>query len=219
MFHLVDLVPTLLHLARPDSLPASSDVLDGLDQWNALAGRAPSPRKIMIYNIDDNFVPAVLNGPEVPSKFQIALREDNFKLIWGQPKMLHRSYREAKKMTGGLTKSQQILELYNLNKDPEERNNVAKKRYDVVLRLKNIALNYYRSMIPPRFMGLQTTNQVLDESSDYGGVSGWCRAVLQTTCAPVNDQQVLGSSFSSSSSMMELFYGTVPGVLDQRVTC
>ena len=47
-------------------------------------------------------------------------------------------------MTGGLAKSQQILELYNLNKDPEERNNVAKMRYDVVLRLKNIALNYYR---------------------------------------------------------------------------
>ena len=47
-------------------------------------------------------------------------------------------------MTGGLARSQQILELYNLNKDPEERNNVAKMRYDVVLRLKNIALNYYR---------------------------------------------------------------------------
>ena len=47
-------------------------------------------------------------------------------------------------MTGGVARSQQILELYNLNKDPEERNNVANKRYDVVLRLKNIALNYYR---------------------------------------------------------------------------
>ena len=47
-------------------------------------------------------------------------------------------------MTGGVARSQQILELYNLNKDPEERNNVANKRYDVVLRLKNIALNCYR---------------------------------------------------------------------------
>jgi len=220
MFHLVDLVPTLLHLARPDSLPASSDGLDGLDQWNALAGRAPSPRTIMIYNIDDNFVPAVLNGPEVQPKFQIALREDNFKLIWGQPKMLHRSYRDAKKMTGGVARSQQILELYNLNKDPEERNNVANKRYDVVLRLKNIALNYYRSMIPPRFMGLQTTNQVLDESSDYGGVSGWCRAVVETTCGPVQtDSFSSGWTGRGQRSMMELFYGTIPGVLDPRVIC
>lgn len=225
MFHLVDLVPTVLHLASLGSLTASNEGLDGLDQWNALVGQESSPRKIMIYNIDDNFVPAVLNGPQVQPKFQIALRDDNFKLIWGQPKMLHRSYREAKKMTGGLARSQQILELYNLNKDPEERNNVAKMRYDVVLRLKNIALNYYRSMIPPRFMGLQTTNQVLDESSDYGGVSGWCLAVIQTTCGPVNDYQVSNSSSSSrlagrsQGSMMELFYGTIPGVLDPRVVC
>ena len=49
-------------------------------------------------------------------------------------------------MTGGLARSQQILELYNLNKDPEEMNNLATLRYDVVLRLKNIALNYYRQV-------------------------------------------------------------------------
>ena len=90
MFHLVDLVPTLLHLASLGSLTAANEGLDGLDQWNALVGQEPSPRKIMIYNIDDNFVPAVLNGPEVQPKFQIALRENNFKLIWGSPKMLHR---------------------------------------------------------------------------------------------------------------------------------
>lgn len=45
---------------------------------------------------------------------------------------------------GGLVGSQQTLELYNLSKDPEERHNLASMRYDVVLRLKNIALNYYR---------------------------------------------------------------------------
>ena len=104
---MVDLVPTVLHLASLGSLTASNEGLDGLDQWNALVGQESSPRKIMIYNIDDNFVPAVLNGPQVQPKFQIvkqcwrlkliiefikfqALRDDNFKLIWGQPKMLHR---------------------------------------------------------------------------------------------------------------------------------
>ena len=34
--------------------------------------------------------------------------------------------------------------------------------------------------------------EVLDESSDYGGVSGWCRAVVETTCGPVQTD-----SFSS----------------------
>ena len=71
MFHLVDLVPTLLHLATQGDFTASNQGLDGLDQWNALVGLEPSPRRIMIYNIDDNFVPAVLNGPEVQPKFQI----------------------------------------------------------------------------------------------------------------------------------------------------
>jgi len=47
---------------------------------------------------------------------------------------------------GGLVASQQTLELYNLDDDPEERNNVAKERFNVVLRLKNIALNYYRQV-------------------------------------------------------------------------
>ena len=54
-----------------------------------------------------------------------------------------RSYREAKLM-GGMGSGEQVLELYNLEKDPEERNNVANIRQSVVLRLKNIALNYYR---------------------------------------------------------------------------
>ena len=73
-------------------------------------------------------------------------------------------------MTGGLARSQQILELYNLNKDPEERNNVAKMRYDVVLRLKNIALNYYRHV---RFFGciillISWYSQGYDTSQVYG---------------------------------------------------
>ena len=38
----------------------------------------------------------------------------------------------------------QVLELYNLNKDPRERRNLATRRPEVVLRLKNIGLNYYR---------------------------------------------------------------------------
>lgn len=217
MFHLVDLVPTLLHLATAGTPSRTKGGLDGLDQWPALLGSESPPRKFMIYNMDDNFVPAVLNGPQVQPKFQIALREESFKLIWGQPRMLHRSYRDAK-MMGGLVSSEQTLELYNLDKDPEERDNVARERVDLVLRLQNMALNYYRYMIPPRFMGLQTTNQVLDEKSDYGGLSGWCRAVVETTCGPV-DSQTIYREGRHQRSMIELFYGTLPDVLDQRLMC
>ena len=38
----------------------------------------------------------------------------------------------------------EVLELYNLARDPGERHNLATRRWETVLRLKNIALNYYR---------------------------------------------------------------------------
>ena len=83
------MLPTLLHLAG-SSQEKNNQKLDGLDQWSALTGHSRPPRKIMVYNIDDNLVPAVLNGPNMQPQFQIAVRENNFKLIWGQQKMLHR---------------------------------------------------------------------------------------------------------------------------------
>ena len=46
-------------------------------------------------------------------KFQIGVREGDYKLVWGQPSALHRSYREAKE-EGGLTIQRPVLELYNL---------------------------------------------------------------------------------------------------------
>ena len=42
-----------------------------------------------MYNIDDNLVPAVLDGPRVQPRFQVAVREGSFKLVWGQAAMLH----------------------------------------------------------------------------------------------------------------------------------
>ena len=77
----------------------------------------------------------------------------------------------------------EVLELYNLARDPGERHNLATRRWETVLRLKNIALNYYRwvhvqhrclhtasfniqspavsrELVPPRFLGLQTTKHV-----------------------------------------------------------
>ena len=43
-----------------------------------------------------------------------------------------------------------MLELYNLARDPGERHNLATRRWETVLRLKNIALNYYRWVHRPR---------------------------------------------------------------------
>ena len=212
LFHMVDVLPTLLHWAGVDRMTG----IDGFNHWYSMYANSKSPRKTMIYNIDDNFVPAVLNGPAIRPKFQISVREDDFKLVWGQPKMLHRSYRDAKS-DGGLVLDSQVLELYNLEKDPTESHNIANQRVDMVLKLKNFALNHYRDLIPPRFMGLQTTNQVLDSKSDFGGLSGWCRAVVKTACGPLEKSSYYRGL--QVNDMAELFYGTVPGTLDTRTFC
>ena len=87
-----------------------------------------------------------------------------------------RSYRKAK-AAGDSGPGKQVLELYNLERDPGERHNLATRRPEVVIRLRDLALNYYRSaathqqpgsdgclffreLVPPRFLGLQTTKHV-----------------------------------------------------------
>ena len=90
LFHSVDILPTILSLVSGTQARTQTSGLDGVSQWAALLGRTPPPRHTMVYNIDDNMVYNILNGPRTDPVFQIAVREDNFKLIWGQPKMLHR---------------------------------------------------------------------------------------------------------------------------------
>ena len=83
---MVDILPTMLSLASK-----STDFdLDGMDHVKSLLGQAPSPRTMMVYNIDNMMVPSVLSVRSSVPHFQIALRQDNFKLIWGDAKMLHR---------------------------------------------------------------------------------------------------------------------------------
>ena len=87
LFHLVDVLPTLTN-SREDNMIKSS--IDGINQWSAISGASPAPRHVMVYNIDDDLVPTVLKGPHFTPKFQIVIREDNYKLIWGQSRMMHR---------------------------------------------------------------------------------------------------------------------------------
>ena len=66
-------------------------------------------------------------------------------------------------------------------------------------------------------MGLQTTNQVLDEDADFGGLSGWCRAVVSTNCGPLGRKRSYRDL--GDSDMAGLFYGTVPGRAENTSFC
>ena len=37
--------------------------------------------------------------------------------------------------------------------------------------------------------------QVLDHEADFGGLTGWCRAVVDTKCSPIDQQVILTPSW------------------------
>ena len=67
LMHMIDFLPTFLHLSGHDDVPG----LDGVNQWDAILNDRASPRTWMVYNIDDVFVPTILAGPVMYQKFQV----------------------------------------------------------------------------------------------------------------------------------------------------
>ena len=84
---MVDILPTIMSMVSNKNTDAN---LDGVNHFESLLGQIPPPRHLMVYNIDNMMVPSVLNVRSSTPHFQIALRQDNYKLIWGDAKMLHR---------------------------------------------------------------------------------------------------------------------------------
>ena len=58
--------------------------------------------------------------------------------------MLHRTYRKNERPQAS------VLELYDLQRDPEERDNIARSNREMVRYLKGFALHEYRNMVPPK---------------------------------------------------------------------
>ena len=72
------------------------------------------------------------------------MREGNFKLIWGRKSMLSRNYRNIRNRS-----PEEEVELYNLETDPGETENIADSHPDVVEDLKQFGISNYEAMVPP----------------------------------------------------------------------
>ena len=113
--------------------------------------------------------------------------------------MLARNYRKVRNRS-----PEKEVELYNLETDPGETENIADSHPDVVEDLKQFGISNYEAMVPPA-MGFHNwalvslaptclqfmyafSIQVPTSTSKHGSDTGWCRAVTKTECTATNEE-------------------------------
>jgi len=115
LIHITDWFPTLLRLAGHNLTTKT----DGVDLWAAVTSGGKSARTSMVYNIDMD---------DQSETFQLAVRYNSWKLIWGQTK----EFRPHRKQSGELS-------LFNLADDPYEEKDLAKVRVKKLENMKQLA--------------------------------------------------------------------------------
>ncbi|CAL1291149.1 unnamed protein product [Larinioides sclopetarius] len=143
LFHAVDWFPTLLHAAGAESVSG----IDGIDQWDVISEDAEAVRHEIVYNIYDSDSP------------RAAIRIENYKLIEGFPGKpsdwiapqdgsLIRSVHCRLKKNDTLENATEFLRLYDLERDPLERFNIAKSFPRIVEKLKSRIEDLKVNMVP-----------------------------------------------------------------------
>ena len=147
----MDWYPTLLTLAGVSSSDIDDTGTDGVDMWPLLT-HDTSVRSSFVYNIDID---------DESDAFQFAVRSGSYKLMLGNPKELKQTRK----------KREDIL-LFNLDNDPEEKFNLAKKEPKTVIKLKNVIKLYVEGVK----MAFQPNAPNLGYPRYHQGVleSGWC---------------------------------------------
>ena len=174
LFHMVDWAATLTKLSGAVELPKD---LDSLDQGGGIWKGEASPRSEMVYNVDEGGLPGITGKQE--SKWQVAVRRGDFKLILGAVGMIKRDGSSKNSL------KTRVRELYNLARDPNEENNLLLRSSNSFYQRKGEELEEWsrrlaEEMSPVNF-GLSSD---LGLPKNLGGVigSGWCRAVTQNFC-------------------------------------
>merc|ERR1719342_1185595 len=103
MMHLVDWVPTLLQAA---GVKPPKD-LDGVSMWDSISNNITSKRNTIVHNIDED---------PIDNTLQATIMHNNYKMILGQEFLLERSQSIQSRK----------IQLYDVQLDQEERNNLSK---------------------------------------------------------------------------------------------
>jgi arylsulfatase A-like enzyme len=131
LIHVVDLYPTLLHLAGAST--ANQPPLDGFDVWRTLKEGRASPRTELLYNVEPGYG---------------AIRRGDWKLISGRPNL---SLNTAQDLVGEFqaTANEPLEKLFNVSSDPEEKEDLAKRFPARVEELRRALRAYEKQAVPP----------------------------------------------------------------------
>jgi len=130
--HIVDLFPTLLHLAGASLEQPLT--LDGRDSWNAIAQNGPAPRDAILLNTTPN------SG---------AIRVGDWKLVInaGEGAEGRAPAGKAAKKAGAARRG---IELFNIAQDPNEEHNLASANPEKVKELRARYQAFAREAVPPK---------------------------------------------------------------------
>ena len=131
---------------------------DGYDIWESINNKKEFLRDEIIYNLDI--------ADQSPN-FQFAVRLKNWKLFWGQEGKLNVN-----------SKPKSFLKLFNLERDPYEKRNLAELKVDKVQKIKKLIYSRVKDMKPSfhpnRF------NLAFPRYNDGIIQSGWCQSNWDT---------------------------------------
>jgi arylsulfatase A-like enzyme len=127
--HIADWYPTLLKLA--EAKVDQKLALDGIDAWPTIAQGKPSPHKEILINA---------------TPYSGAIRSGNWKLVVNGQLATAGFDGEAVQSADG----KRTLELFDLSKDPYEKNNLAKEQHEKADELEQKWLSYQSQAVAPK---------------------------------------------------------------------
>ncbi|XP_069557951.1 arylsulfatase B [Brachyistius frenatus] len=135
LIHISDWLPTLVGLAEGST--NGTKPLDGFNVWNTISKGFASPRLELLHNIDPLYVDIApcpgrhrqfTLSPPVTSSFNVsihaAIRSSNWKLLTGYPGCAVWFPRPGHNISSELDPLKSVM-LFDVEKDPEERNEVS----------------------------------------------------------------------------------------------
>ena len=159
MVHVTDWFSSILHLAGVgEAVPQDSN---SLNVFPSIVAGSASPRHQIVHNIDED---------QEKGSWQAVIRDGDFKMIWGQPRLLDKKKRKRKTFKRN---QKTLIQLYNIADDPYEKNPLSNSEHsDLIKRLKGILMEEYESTTFPTYYN--NIEKAFPQYNNGVFVTDWC---------------------------------------------